>query len=356
MIITEFKVKRCVLPLCRPLTVGGENLYQRDCVFLFLTTSEGSVGIGELCPLPGLHKETLGDSVRQLVGLKDNIVGSGLAGVLDFDFLSRDILPGDLYPCVRLAIEIALFDLFVKHNDDADIINGGTVPLCGLVWADQRNVLDEVRTLVGNGCRCIKVKVGRQSIEKDIEVIERLRGLVGGRAELRLDANRMFDFETAFMFCDKVGEEGIEYIEEPLKNPDDYPHFCRYCDMPVALDETLVNSEYLSLYETVGVGAFVLKPSVLGGLRRTADMVNIAKKRNIKPVISCAFESGYSLLMYSVFAAYLGLGDIAIGLDTAKWFGYDILKEPMPVESGMINIQKILSRPTELNEELLEEL
>ncbi|MCK5000302.1 MAG: o-succinylbenzoate synthase [Anaerohalosphaera sp.] len=353
MIITEFNLRRCSLPLRRPLTVGGQTIDRRDCVFLFLTTSEGTVGIGELSPLPGLHEETLDQAAGQLLGLKDHLIGSRLPDVLDFDHLSQYIVPLELYPGCRLAVEMALFDLFIKHNDAADISTLKAISLCGLVAADQNNVLDEVRAIAGKGYKTIKVKIGRQSVDRDIEAIESIRNIVGDKVKLRLDANRMFDFETAFMFCDELGDEGIEYIEEPLVNPDDYPHFCRYCDMPVALDETLIDSQCLSLYESIGVGAFILKPSVLGGFRRTADMVNIAKKKKIMPVMSCAFQSGYTLSMFAVFAAYLGLADVAIGLDTLKWFEYDILREAMPVAEGRIDIQGILMRPPELNEELL---
>ena len=99
-----------------------------------------------------------------------------------------------------------------------------------------------VERLLGRGYRSIKVKVGRQSLEQDISRVHTLKQHVAGRALLRLDGNRAWSTQAACRFGAAVGPEGIDYIEEPLRDPGDHTRFWKQTGIRVGLDETLVES------------------------------------------------------------------------------------------------------------------
>lgn len=114
------------------------------------------------------------------------------------------------------------------------------IPVSALVTAEAANVCDEVESLLAAGWSSIKIKVARRPVSEDVTTIWRLREQIAGRAMIRLDANRLWSLNDAITFCRQIGPEGIAYVEEPLSDTTSYPAFHRRTDMPVALDETLV--------------------------------------------------------------------------------------------------------------------
>ena len=60
---------------------------------------------------------------------------------------------------------------------------------------------------------------------------------------LRLDANRAWTLDEALEFASGIKGIKIEYCEESLKNPEQLDSFLEKSDLPIALDETLFNTE-----------------------------------------------------------------------------------------------------------------
>ena len=229
------------------------------------------------------------------------------------------------------------------------------LPVNGLVMAQDADLFDAVDVLIAEGYISIKIKVGRQPLAKDIETIQRLKELIGNRATIRLDANRLWTLDESLEFCNQVAGDQIEYIEEPLADMSQYPFFFDSTDMPVAFDETLVEKGVEELDCLDKVKAFILKPSLLGGLSSTGQFIDIAYENKILPVISCTFPSDLSLRSFALFAAMFGITDIPLGLDTMKWFAQSLLKEGFKVTAGHIDVATLVNRPV-FNEQLLHEL
>ena len=96
-----------------------------------------------------------------------------------------------------------------------------------------------------------------------------------------------------------------------------------------------------------GVTALVLKPAVLGGFERTAQLAAWAAQRGMRAVVSSAFESGLGLSQLAQLAAALeaapGARATQHGLATLSWFAEDVLPadasaqlvQPDPSGGGM---------------------
>jgi O-succinylbenzoate synthase len=352
MKIVDFKIKRYDLPLVKPLTIGEMKLTHRSGILLLLTDDTGLIGLGESAPLPGLHEESLDEVIQQVKSLKAKIEGLNIEPALfDFDGKLNELFSEDLFPCVRCGIEMALFNL---HRQSIEQKNK-TININGLVMPGE-SVYDEVDNLLNNGYTTIKIKVGRQSLNEDIEMVGRLKKITGTKAKLRLDANRSWQIDEAIRFGKAIGLDKIEYIEEPVKTIEDLPLFSNETKIPVALDETIVQQGEECITKFKNVDAIVLKPTLLGGLDRTAQLIRCARKNNKKVCLSSTFESSISLETFAAFAGLMGISDSSHGLDTWRWLAEDLFIQPMKISNGAIDISKQTTSIDNLRTDILTDI
>ncbi|MBE0537739.1 MAG: o-succinylbenzoate synthase [Phycisphaerae bacterium] len=345
--IERVRLRRYDIPLLRPLTLASRTVARRKGVIISLTDDEGHTAHGEAAPLPGLHKETL----RHVTSELDYIRRMGKRCTTWHITEAAE----EMSSSARTALEMAMFDLLAQRRT-SQVRQGVTIPVSALVMADADDVYDEVESLLAAGYRSIKVKVARRPLVDDITTMQRLREQIAARAEIRLDANRLWSLDDAVTFCNEVGREGIAYIEEPLADTTQYPAFHDRTDMPVALDETLVELGIERAAQWQGASAFVLKPSLLGGLAWTGEFIASALQKGITPVISSAFESDLSLRAYALFADLLGRVDTPLGLDTLKWFREPLLARGWQVSEGHVDIDALRAVQPKLRDRLLQKV
>ena len=262
MNIVDINIKKYELPLIKPLVIKNHTINVRLGAIITLTDDSGNKGCGEAAPLPGLHPFDLDQVIAQLKNFEPQ----------DISPLFMELL----YPSAKTAMEMALFDLRLQSQKAFDKFRNLTLPVNGLVMAQDADLFDAVDALIAEGYISIKIKVARQPLAKDIETIQRLKELIGAGATIRLDANRLWTLDESLEFCNQVAGDQIEYIEEPLADISQYPIFFDSTDMPVAFDETLVEKGVEELDCLDKVKAFVLKPSLLGGLSMTGQFIALA--------------------------------------------------------------------------------
>jgi O-succinylbenzoate synthase len=215
---------------------------------------------------------------------------------------------------------MAITNLAWRAQGTADAWAGRSVRLNGLIMADESAVPEAALSLLREGYTTIKVKVGRQILADDIRMVAQLREMIGDRAMLRLDANRIWSLEQALAFGQAIGPEAIDYVEEPCANLAHQERFFQETGIAIALDESLLALEPEALPALTGVSALVLKPALLGALDRTLAFVHVAKARGIAVVFSSLFESPHALRFYAQSAYQCSLADVPQGLDTWRWF------------------------------------
>jgi O-succinylbenzoate synthase len=125
----------------------------------------------------------------------------------------------------------------------------------------------------------------------------------------------------------------FEWIEEPVAEatPEERAQLATL-GVPIALDESLTDPAQVSrALDDPAVSALVLKPTVLGGLRRSRTLALEALARNKGVAIGSSFESGVGLAHLVHLASSLGRPDLVHGLGTMAWFP-DHVGGPRPVE------------------------
>jgi len=170
----------------------------------------------------------------------------------------------------------------------------------------------EVEELEAAGFKAIKLKVGAQPVEKDIENVRLVRERVGDRLQLSLDANRAWDLESAIYFGQAVAEYQIEYFEEPINDVSQLGDFHRQTGIPLALDETLREIEDLSSLESLAslLEALIVKPDTHGHLEETLKMADFAQNHGLISVITNPFHAGLAGAAMANIAACVNEGDV----------------------------------------------
>jgi o-succinylbenzoate synthase len=218
------------------------------------------------------------------------------------------------------------------------------LPVNALLIADDSNVIKPIDKLLSQGFSCIKMKVGRQRLENDIDVVNKVLSRIQGKASLRLDANRQWSLQQAMQFCHSVDLRNIEYIEEPTRNPIDHYPLAASSLAPIALDETIAETPCDQFVQQC-YRAIILKPSVVGGFEKTAFILRWARKHGLTPVISSAFQTSLATRMYMMFAILHRVTQIPLGLDTLRWFQEDLLSTPFVIKNGTIPCDRLADRP-----------
>jgi L-alanine-DL-glutamate epimerase-like enolase superfamily enzyme len=165
---------------------------------------------------------------------------------------------------------------------------------------------------------CLKLKVG---FKRDLWFVDRVLAIA--ERTLRLDANGGWGAAEAVERLKSLSGYPIEFVEEPITNPrlGDLDRIKSRADMPIFLDESVVNSDDLERYHEVIDGVNV-KLSKCGGINNALGMVDRAQKHGLRLLLGCMIETTVgvtaALHIASLFD-YFDLDAIMLTSDDPFW-------------------------------------
>ena len=331
----HWELFRYSLPLIEPLLMLGQVLNERRGLILRLfershqSSATEIFGEGEIAPLPGLNPESLSQAESQI----QKYLSSNLK------FTARS---SALFGSVRFGLDMAQRSLALSRKEAAGenyiLTKNGThkkqIPVNGLTSAFGKKLKLECEYLVDAGFKTIKLKVGRQTVQEDIERVRSVRKIVGDNISLRLDSNRSWEWEEAIEFTRAVKDCTIEYCEEPLREFKRLEELHHQTGIPLALDETLWKNPAPQTLPKFGIRTLILKPGIIGAWENTKLWTTFAKNNQMNVVLSSSFESGLSLHWIAFTSAKLIHKPLAAGLDTARFFENDLIDPPFKLTNG----------------------
>jgi O-succinylbenzoate synthase len=341
MILSGVDLYRYTLPFRELVTLKDATLRFREGALIRLTADDGSVGWGEAAPLPGFSPESLEDAIEQLRTTAPELVGREMPRNLplpDTSPLPEQVL---LPPSVRFGFEAAILNLRAasRRQTLSDLLTGRpakTIYTNGLLSGSVEKVLAETSYMKEAGYRAVKLKVGRQKVYEEADLVRRIGEILGGGVSLRLDANRAWGFGEALEFARGISGVRVEYVEEPLAEPWRMAELAREWGLPIALDESLVGMgpEDLGLHPYAR--AVVLKPTLLGGVSRAWDLAERAAGLGMAAVLSSSYEGGVGIGALVGLAA--AVGEIPVGLDTYRALAGDVINPPLPLPAPAVDV------------------
>jgi o-succinylbenzoate synthase len=302
--VTRLDLWHYRVPLNEPLRLGRRTIDERTGLLLEWRQAGERIVWSEIAPLPEFSRESLQDCIGQCRGFFANPVFDDVDGLLA-------AVSDTLAPALRFGLESGCLQLSQPLPSPAPIRS------CRLL--DAEAPVDSEAA----AANCAKLKVGRGDLGTDLARIRRVLAAAGPNVRLRLDANRSWSREQVATLCAAIDPRRVEYLEEPLRSGLSYAGWTDRTDIPFAWDESLRQDSPPDL-DTPGLGALVLKP-MLTGLARTRDLVEQARLRGVRAVLSGAYESNLSLDLHARLAALWGL-EGPHGLDTFRPFSMALLQ------------------------------
>ena len=363
MILTGFDVFQYRVPLVVTLKLGGALLFEREGLLVRLSSSTGAVGWGDIAPLPGFSHETLSEARRQITAQREALRGWFITD----DWIEPEgtfvhhLEAQDLAPSVRFGLELALWNLHAasRRTSVAHLLAPqprAMVSVNGLLMGSTQEIRENALRLREAGYRAVKLKIGRGAVEEDVGRVRAVSRVIGPEVGLRFDANRAWSLDEAAAFVRGIAGVSLEYIEEPLQDPKRLPEFVEAHQVPVALDETLMDIPAEALGAHAYARAVILKPTLLGGLMPTRRMAQRATALGMKPVFSATFETGVGLQGLVALVAALSPDDIPAGLDTYRWLADDVMTPHLDLGHGSLDVAMVLRASRSINETLLKEI
>ncbi|MFZ1684800.1 MAG: o-succinylbenzoate synthase [Candidatus Zixiibacteriota bacterium] len=347
------------LDLVRPLRLGRRQIDSRDGIIVRMQDDAGNESLGEVAPLPGFSKEDLSDTLAQVSLVLPEYGKSSLPNTHS-EFIDQPELLSRLdalYHSVSFGISTALFMLYsAREGRQLHTLirteSPNRVTVNAFLSGSREEMVARAKALHHQGYRAVKLKVGVESIEHDVETVGQIRAVLDKSVALRLDANRRWTLEQANSFLNRVAGLDIEYIEEPINNLRMMPELQVSTPVPIALDESL--SEYFAtgMQTRFVPAAVVLKPTLVGGWGKCLSLHKWAQSRGAKVVVSSAFESAVGMEGLMQLAAVVSEG-IPCGLDTSSWFRSDLPASSTNASAGEFTLPEGGLTFNSLNQSLL---
>ena len=313
-VIDSVSIYRYKLRLTSPIAWDRQARTHRGGLLVCLGHGDYS-GLGDIAPLPGFSAESLTEAQAWAEVLAREILDSPLH--------TLDLSAFKIPPSVRFGFELALcnLDTAMKKQPPHDV---SAVACCGLIGHQKNQQIHLAHSLVSLDYRAVKLKLGRQSLEEDLNTVHSICGKYP-QLEVRVDANRSWSIRAAKKFVRATRHLRLDYLEEPLKDKTELIEFARNCTIPIALDETLREQDAGKYHKVADVR--VLKPTLAGGIYTTLAHIERALQENARCIISSSYESGVGMLGLIELARKLP--EEIHGLDTHKVFERDVFSVPL---------------------------
>lgn len=381
------------LSLKRQMTVGGKGLRSREGVLVVVESTDGVRGIGDICPLPGLHEELIQSCVNevqvasdrligmtfttessslqeleQVLGAVSDVSGCGLAAAI-LHMLTRawcmslgsvlTILASNS-PCPGLAGMSRLFG-HLEHVEVNGVLprlqksEGSNVPV-------QTADPDFQNFSRISPFRALKLKVGmtHSPFQEGKDCGEAAKQAEGRGQTVRLDANRAWTKMEFRSFRDGLAQSSadIEFIEEPLRSVDELVEYLEeestascsndgHLGLDIALDETLRESS-LEVIQRIAsfprVSKLVMKPAVIGSISRVLRLCKVARDCSCEVVMSTIFESGVGVAWTALLASVLGTEGTCHGLGTYSYLSRDVTEDSFQAKCTIGTSQRVSVR------------
>ncbi len=198
-----------------------------------------------------------------------------------------------------------------------------------------------------SGCRTAKIKVADHpdALAEDIERVAAVRDALGPGAALRVDANALWDVDTAVTHLRQIDRAagGLEYAEQPCRTIEELAAVRRRVDIPIAADESIRRAEDPLRVAVAGAADIaVLKCTPLGGVRRA---LRVAEAAGLPCVISSALETSVGLAAQLALAGALPELDHACGLGTINLFDGDVVEDSLRPVDGRLTVARTPPQP-----------
>jgi o-succinylbenzoate synthase len=352
MRIASVEVIPYALPFRDPYVTARGRLAQREMVLLRLRDEEGLTGLGEAVPL----------SLRGGTALEQ--VVEGLEALGERESFDESLLRDDataLSPPARCAALTALLDLRGRRaaaegqgasagrqadgkqaqatGSRAEIPTSPPAIRCNatLVAGEPSAVAADAMRWAEDGFSTFKLKLGEGD---DVAVVRAVREAVGPEARIRVDANGVWDLETAKRRLAELEPHRIELAEQPVATLEEAARLTKATSIPIAADESVASPADARRATELGACQIAgLKISKVGGPEAAIEIAEL-----LPSFISSALDGPVGIAAAAQVAQTLDEGKgngepaLAHGLATQRLFASSVAAVECELRGGMLHL------------------
>lgn len=324
----------------------GDVEHAMPGVVLKLVTAGGRVGWGEAAPWSVFSGTAEGCAQALQVYLRPLLMGRPPQHLPRLMHEADRALVG--HAEAKAALEMALMDLIGQASGlrVAELLGGvyrDRIPLSvSIANPDFDEDLDFAREQLARGVRLFKVKTGFSTHAEDLRRLERLKAVLPGDAELRVDYNQGLEPWNALRQLRDIEAFSPGFIEQPVPRDrrDAMAELARALDTPLLADESVFTpAEAVEMVRARFADCVSIKLMKCGGMRRAQEIAAIAQAAGIAGYGGTMYEGGIAITagIHTVCAT----PNIGLGAEfyTASWvMGVELLEQPVRLDGGMSHL------------------
>ncbi|KAM9861676.1 o-succinylbenzoate synthase [Leucobacter sp. BZR 635] len=292
-IITQATARLVDIPVETLRTDAVQSFQSQETIFVDLVAADGSEGRG--------YTYTIGTGGSAVLALLRDVFLPQLIGmdtrrtehIWNTLFAStRATAPGAITSLALAAVDTAVWDLNGRREGNPLWIAAGgyTHELAcydtenGWLHISTDELVAGIVAVKEGGMRAAKVKVGKPTVQGDVERLRAVREAVGDDFEIFVDANQSFTVPEAIRRAAAFAELGIGWLEEPLPadNVAGHAQLARHSAVPIAVGETLYSVKQFQTYVDMEA-ASILQVDVarVGGITPWLKVAHLAEAANL---------------------------------------------------------------------------
>lgn len=297
MKIRRINVYQVSLPLCEGCYnwSGGKSVSLFDSSIIEVSTTDGVVGYGEVCPLGPSYLPAYARGVRAgIAEIAPHLIGCDPCELEKLNRRMDELLQG--HPYVKSGIDVACWDILGQVCGQ---------PLCALLggrygedYALYRAISQEspekmaakVAAYRAEGYSRFQLKVGGHP-DEDVQRIRAASQQLKTGDTLIADANTGWLMHQAVRVVNAVGDVDV-YIEQPCISYEECLSVRRRSRHPFILDETIDNLDILLRSRAdMAVDIVNIKISKFGGLTKSRQARDLCARLGIAMIIEDSWGS-----------------------------------------------------------------